>query len=54
MFYKNRKFLQDYWVFGCCPSSDILKNTVLQKLDWFLFSDEGMGGTYSVGSIRKS
>jgi hypothetical protein len=43
----------DYWVFGLCPLSGILKN-MFQKLDLFLSSGEGVGDTYSVGSIRKS
>jgi hypothetical protein len=28
---------QDYWVFGLCPSSGILKNTTFRKLDLFPF-----------------
>jgi hypothetical protein len=43
----------DYWVFGLCPISGIL-NTTFLKLDLFLSSGEGVGDTYSVGSIRKS
>jgi hypothetical protein len=43
---------QNYSVFGFCPSSGILKNTVFWKLDLFLFSEERVGGTYSVGSVK--
>jgi hypothetical protein len=35
--------IQDYWVFGLCPSSGILKaqkNTTLRKLDLFPSSGE--------------
>jgi hypothetical protein len=49
--------IQDYWVFGLCPLSDILKtqkNTTFQKLDLFPSSGEGTGDTYSVGPVRKS
>jgi hypothetical protein len=49
--------IQDYWVFGLCPSSGILKkqkNTTFRKLDLFPSSGEGAGDTYSVGPIRKS
>jgi hypothetical protein len=31
----------DYWVFGLCPSSGILTNTMFGKLNLFLSSDEG-------------
>jgi hypothetical protein len=41
----------DYWVFGICPSSCILKNTTFRKLDLVPSSGEGMGDTYSVGSF---
>jgi hypothetical protein len=46
--------IRDCWVFGSCPSSGILKNTMFRKLDLFPFSGVGVGGTYSVGSVRKS
>jgi hypothetical protein len=49
--------VQDYWVFGLCPSSGILKtlkNTMFRKLDLFLSSGEGTGDNYSVGPVRKS
>jgi hypothetical protein len=49
--------IQDYWVFGLCPSSSILKtqkNTTFRKLDLFPSSGEGTGDTYSVGPVRKS
>jgi hypothetical protein len=45
---------QDYWVFGLCPLSDIRKNTMFWELDPFPSSGEGLGDTYSVGSIKKS
>jgi hypothetical protein len=40
--------------FGFCPSLDILKNAVLQELNPFPSSGEGLEDTYSVGSMRKS
>jgi hypothetical protein len=43
---------QDYWVPELCPSSGILKNTAFRKLDLFPSSGEGVGDTYSVGSVR--
>jgi hypothetical protein len=46
--------IQDYWVFGLCPSSRILKtqkNTTFQELDLFPSSGEGTGATYSVGPL---
>jgi hypothetical protein len=54
---RTRMVFQDYWVFGLCPSSGILKtqkNTMFRKLDLFPFSGEGTGDTYSVGPLRKS
>jgi hypothetical protein len=39
---------QDYWVFGLCPSSGILKNTTFQKLHLFLSSGERWEDTYSI------
>jgi hypothetical protein len=35
--------IQDYWIFGLCPSSGILKtqNTTNRKLDLFPTSGEG-------------
>jgi hypothetical protein len=44
---------QNYWVFGLCPSSGILKSK-FRKLDLFPSSGEGVEGTYFVGSIRNS
>jgi hypothetical protein len=44
---------RNYWVFGLCSSSGILKNTTFWKLVRILSSGERVGGTYSVGSIRK-
>jgi hypothetical protein len=38
-------------VFPLCPSSFILKNTMLRELDLFPSSDEGVGDLYSVGPI---
>jgi hypothetical protein len=49
--------LKDYWVFGLCPSSGILKkqkNPTFRKLDVFPSSGKGAGDTYSVGPVRKS
>jgi hypothetical protein len=49
--------IQDYWVFGLCPSSGILKkqkNTTFRKLDLFPSLGEGAGDSYSVGLVRKS
>jgi hypothetical protein len=34
---------RDYWVFGLCPSSGILKNTTFRKLGLFPSSGEGLG-----------
>jgi hypothetical protein len=48
--YNNR----NYWLFGLCPSSGIVKNTTSRKLDVFPPSGEGVGDTYSVGPHRKS
>jgi hypothetical protein len=46
-------FIRNYWVFGLCPSSGILKNTTFRKLDLFPSSSEGVGDTCSVESVRK-
>jgi hypothetical protein len=56
-FLQPRYLIQDYWVFGLCPSSGILKtqkNTTFRKMDLFPSSGEGTGDTYSVGPLRKS
>jgi hypothetical protein len=46
---------ENYWVFGLCPSSGILENTMFRKLDLFPLSGEGGGeDTSSVGPLRKS
>jgi hypothetical protein len=45
---------RDYWIFGPSPSSGILKNTTLRKLDLLPSSGEGVGDANSVGSVRKS
>jgi hypothetical protein len=50
---------QDYWVFGLCPSSGILKNTEECNVSEtgsvsILWWGVGVGNTYSVGSVRKS
>jgi hypothetical protein len=45
---------RDYWVFGLCTSSDILKKTMFRKLYLFPSSGEGVGDTYSVGSVSNS
>jgi hypothetical protein len=42
----------DYWAFGFCPSSTILKNMTFQKLDLSPFSGEGVQGAYSVGLLK--
>jgi hypothetical protein len=44
---------QDYWFFQFCSSSGILRNITFRKQDLFS-SSEGVGDTYSVGSVRKS
>jgi hypothetical protein len=47
--------LQNYWVFGLCPSSGILETRKhnVSETGSFPSSDEG-AETYSVGSLRKS
>jgi hypothetical protein len=47
-------YTRDHWVFGLGPSSGIQNNTAFRELDLFPSSDEGMGDTYFVGSVRKS
>lgn len=44
---------RDYWVFGLCTLSGILRSTIFWKLDLFPTSGESVGGTYSFWSIRK-
>jgi hypothetical protein len=44
----------DYWVFGLCISSGILKSTTLRELDLFPSSGERVGDTCSIESVRKS
>jgi hypothetical protein len=44
----------DNQIFGLRPSSGILKHNTFRKLDLFPSSGEGVGDTYSVGSVRKS
>jgi hypothetical protein len=46
--------VQDHWAFGLFSSSSILNSTVFQKLDLYPSSGEGVGDTYSAGSIRNS
>jgi hypothetical protein len=36
-------YSQNYWVYGLFPSSGILENTTVRKLDLFPFSGEGGG-----------
>jgi hypothetical protein len=46
---------QNYWVFGFCPSSGILKkleNTVFRKLELFLSSGEG--GDTPLGPLQRA
>jgi hypothetical protein len=43
--------LWDFWGFGLCLSSGILRNTAFRKLDLFPSSGEGEGDTF--GSVRK-
>jgi hypothetical protein len=43
-----------YWVFGLCPFSDNLNNTMFRKLDLFPSSGERVGENYFVGSVVKS
>jgi hypothetical protein len=50
----SRDLIRDYWVFGHCPSSGILKNTTFRKLDVFPSSGEGLGSTYLFESVKKS
>jgi hypothetical protein len=45
---------QDYCFTFICPFCSILMNTVFHKLDLFPSSGEGVGDTYSVGSVTKS
>jgi hypothetical protein len=45
---------QDYCVFGFGLSSVIKKNIQFRTQDLFPSSGEGIGDTYSVGSVRKS
>jgi hypothetical protein len=50
MLYNNWGF----WDFGLCSSSGTLKDTRehdVSELDLFLSPDDGVGDTYSVGSI---
>jgi hypothetical protein len=51
---RRKAYDRNYCVFGFCQSSGILKNTMYPKLDLFLSSGEGVGDTYSLGSLRKS
>jgi hypothetical protein len=43
---RGKNISQDYWVFGLCPWSDVLKKTTFPKLDLFPPSDERLGYTY--------
>jgi hypothetical protein len=43
----------DYWVFGFCPSTAILKNTVFWKLGLIPSSGEIVERTYFTEAIRK-
>jgi hypothetical protein len=45
---------RDCWVFGICPSSGMLKNTTFRKLGLFPSLGDSVGGTHSVGSVRKN
>jgi hypothetical protein len=48
---------QDYWVFGLHPSFSILKNTantMLQKLDLFPSSVEGVGVSTLLGLLKRA
>jgi hypothetical protein len=45
---------QDCWVFGLGPTVGVLKNLMFRKLDLFPSSGEGVGDTYSVGSVKKT
>jgi hypothetical protein len=53
---KNKYYTKtwDYWFLGLRPLAGTLKNTLFRKLDLFPSSGEGVGATYSVGSVRKS
>jgi hypothetical protein len=50
MMYNTR----DYCGFGLCPSFGILKNTAFRKRALYPFSGEGVGDTYSVGSVGRT
>jgi hypothetical protein len=50
----GHSMLRAYWVFGLCPSSSILKNITLHKMNLLPSSHEKVGGTYSVEPVRKS
>jgi hypothetical protein len=54
MYSRKLKVHSDYWVFGFFPSSGILKNTTLRKVDLLPFSIDGVGDTYSVVSVTLS
>jgi hypothetical protein len=49
--WNHQNWLQINGFFSLCPLPDILKNMTFLKLDLFLSSDEGVGGTYSVGFV---
>jgi hypothetical protein len=44
---------ENYWVFGLFPSSGILENTTIRKLDLFPSSGEGKTPT-QLGPLEKS
>jgi hypothetical protein len=44
---------QDYWAFGLCLSSSVLKSVPFRKLDPFPSSGGGGGNAYSTVSVRK-
>jgi hypothetical protein len=50
----NIDVCRNYWGFGLCPSSGILKNIAFWKPIVFPSSGEDVGDTYSVESVRKS
>jgi hypothetical protein len=46
-------FIRDFWVFGLCPSSGILKNTTFRKQDLFPCSGE-VGRRHLLGPLGRA
>jgi hypothetical protein len=47
-------YTRNWWVFGLCPSSQILNNATFRKLNLFASSAEGVGDNYPVQYVTKS